>query len=93
MDVVSTHSTGRKRTPVSAAFADQLRAERAVAGISQDELARRTTISQSTILRLESGERVMDIGQLGAICTAFGLSIGLFAMRAEERLLARPFDA
>jgi transcriptional regulator with XRE-family HTH domain len=97
MDVNSSHSTGRKRTPEAAAFAAQLRAERAVAGVSQDELARRTGISKSTILRLESGERVMDTAQLGAICRALGIAIGTFAVRAETRMLedraAAPPDA
>lgn len=86
MDVNSTQSTGRKRTPEAAAFADQLRAERAVAGMSQDELAKRTGISKSTILRLEAGSRVMDTAQLGEICRALGISIGTFAARAEQRL-------
>lgn len=94
MDVNNSHATGRKRTPEAAAFAAQLRAERAVAGMSQDELAKRTGISASTILRLEAGSRVMDTAQLGAICRALGITIGTFAIRAEGRMLAeRDADA
>lgn len=86
MGMESSQSTGRKRTPEAAAFAAQMRAERAVAGMSQDELASRTGISKSTILRLESGARVMDTAQLGAICRALGISLTTFATRAEERM-------
>ena len=93
MDVNSSHATGRKRTPEAAAFAAQLRAERAVANMSQDELAKRTGISKSTILRLEAGTRVMDTAQLGAICRALGITIGTFAIRAEGRMLAERDEA
>lgn len=84
----NTHASARKASPEATAFAAQLRAERAAAGFSQDELAKRTGISKSTILRIEAGTRVMDTSQLGAICRALGITIGTFAGRAEERLQA-----
>ena len=73
------------RSALSAAFAEQMRAERAAARISQADLSKRTTISLSTIKRLEMNEREMDTDQLARICAALGVSIVDFVMRAEVR--------
>jgi transcriptional regulator with XRE-family HTH domain len=88
MDMSETSSNARKRTPEAMAFAAQLRAERAAANMSQDDLAKATGISKPTIARIELGQRVMDTAQLGAICRALGLSLTTFAVRAEGRMLA-----
>lgn len=88
MDVDSSGSNARKRTPEAAAFAAQLRAERAAANMSQAELAKATGISAVTIARIETGVRTMDTAQLGSICRALGLSLATFAIRAEGRMLA-----
>lgn len=87
MDMPETSPNARKRTPEAAAFAAQLRAERAAANVSQDDLAKMTGISKPTIARIELGQRVMDTAQLGAICRALGLSLTTFAVRAEGRML------
>lgn len=80
--------TARDRTPEALAFAAQLRAERAAAGMSQDDLVAATGISKSAIARIETGVRVMDTAQLGKFCRAFGISLATFAIRADERMRA-----
>jgi transcriptional regulator with XRE-family HTH domain len=81
-----TASNARKRTPEATAFAAQLRAERAAADMSQDDLARLTGISKPTIARIETGVRVMDTSHLASFCKAFGITMSTFAIRAEERM-------
>lgn len=93
MDMSDTSSNARKRTPEALAFAAQLRAERAAANMSQDDLARATGISKPTIARIELGQRVMDTAQLGAICRALGLSLTTFATRADGRMHEQPGEA
>jgi transcriptional regulator with XRE-family HTH domain len=73
------------RSPLSAAFAEQMRAERAASRLSQSGLAKRSGISLSTIKRLESNEREMDTDQLDRLCRSFGLTITEFVVRAEAR--------
>ena len=87
--MTTEHTAGqpaRERTPEALAFAAQLRAERAAAGMSQDDLVAATGISKSAIARIETGARVMDTAQLGKFCRAFGISIATFAIRADERM-------
>ena len=88
MGVSETASNARKRTPEAAAFAAQLRAERAAADMSQDELAKASGISKPTIARIETGVRVMDTSHLAAFCLALRISLSTFATRAEERMQA-----
>ena len=76
------------RSPLSAAFADQLRAERAAARMSLSDLATRAGLSLSTVKRLEANTREMDTDQLDRVCRALGLSIVEFVMRAEARRAA-----
>lgn len=86
MDVDNNAKNARKRSPEADAFAAQLRAERAAANMSQDDLARATGVSKPTIARIETGVRVMDTTQLATFCRAFGITMGTFALRAESRL-------
>lgn len=91
MAMTTDHTAGqpaRDRTPEALAFAAQLRAERAAAGMSQDDLVAATGISKSAIARIETGVRVMDTAQLGKFCRAFGISVATFAIRADERMRA-----
>ena len=74
-----------ERSPLSAAFAEQMRAERGALGISKPALAKRTGISHSTIKRLEANEREMNTDHLDRICRAFGISITEFVTRADAR--------
>ena len=78
----------RERTPEALAFAAQLRAERAAAGMSQGDLSAATGVSVSAIARIETGARVMDTAQLGKFCRALGISLATFAIRADERMRA-----
>lgn len=86
MNVENAAKSTRALTPEAAAFAAQLRAERARAQMSQGDLSQASGIGQHTILRLENGQRVMDTFQLSALCKALGISITTFVMRAEEAL-------
>lgn len=54
---------------------DRLREERASAGISQRELARRLGLSASLISQLESGQSKPSVGTLYAIVTELNLSL------------------
>ena len=71
---------------MDAAFAAQLRAERAAAGMNQAELGSAAGLSKQTILRFENGSRVMDTAQLADICRALGITIVDFVIGAEQRL-------
>ncbi len=62
---------------------DRLREERAKAGISQRELARRLGYSPSLISQLESGMTRPSVGTLYAIVTELGLSLD-HIIRGEE---------
>lgn len=51
---------------------DRIRRYREKAGVTQRELRDRTEISQSTIVRIESGDRPVKPYELTAIATALG---------------------
>ena len=76
------------RSPLSAAFADQLRAERAAARMTLADLAKRSGLSLPTIKRLEANAREINTDQLERVCRALGVSIVEFVMRADARRAA-----
>ena len=76
----------RERSRWSDAVAATIRAERAAAGDTQEELAAKAGLPRSTYIRLETGQRVADIQQLDRICTALRLDIAEFMRRAKARL-------
>jgi Helix-turn-helix. len=78
------------RSALSAAFAEQLRAERAARRLSRAELAKASGVSAKAIQRLEENEREMDTDQLGRLCAALGLSAIDFVTRAETRRRNEP---
>lgn len=78
--------TRRERTPLSAAVALTARAERAVKGWSQKDLAQQSGISYDSIRRIESGERVADISQVERLAAAFGYGLTEFLRLAEPRI-------
>lgn len=86
VSVDNPSTNARRRTPEAAAFAAQLRAERAARDMTQEQLADLTGIGRQTILRIEKGIRVMDTAQLGDICRALGITLTEFAIRAEQRM-------
>src|SRR3546814_5165246 len=69
------------RSNLSAAWADQLRAERAAKRLSRAELAKKSGVSAKSIQRFEENERVMDTNQLDFLCTALGVRV---TDRSEE---------
>lgn len=78
-------------TPALLAFAEELRAHRAQAGMSRDDLAAKVNYSSSLIAMIETGRRSPSRA-LAELCdTVFGLP-GTFA-RLEKRLRDVPFAA
>lgn len=69
----------------------QIRAERAAAGLTQEELGRRAGMSKMTIRRHEGADpsraTAPDVEQLAALCEAFGIKVSTLLARAEQRLV------
>lgn len=65
--------TNERLDELDVALGAELRGLRSKRGLSQRELAQRTGISERTIIRVESGERAMNIRQLYALCRALGI--------------------
>ena len=61
---------------------------RAVAGLTQEEVARRTGQTQAFVSRCERGERRLDIVELRAFLQAFGTSFAEFVLALDEELTA-----
>lgn len=79
-------ANARQPSPMSEAVAAQIRAERAAANLTKDDVLKRAGISRTTYYKLESGERVLDVSQLAAICKVLGISITLLLERAMARI-------
>ncbi|MCC3276407.1 helix-turn-helix domain-containing protein [Arthrobacter sp. zg-Y20] len=77
--------------PVLDAVPAVLRAQIAYRNASQSSLSRETGIPQSTISRILSGQRVVDLEQLVQICRALGVSVGA-VMDQAERAAQTPDD-
>ncbi len=60
-----------------------LKMERRKAGISQDDIALKAGLTQSTISRLESGESDFRIGTLESYVDALGKKLNLISKDAE----------
>lgn len=88
MNMDDKASNARKQSALSVAIAAQLRAERAAANMTVDELAQRSGVSRGTLMKVLNERVTADVSQVDAICRALGVPlIDLFA-RAEERLRA-----
>lgn len=85
-------ATPRERSDFSEAVAAQVRAERAAAGITQAEVVRRSGLSRSTYLRIESGAHIADTTQLARICGVYGLALSAFFERVEDRVASVATD-
>lgn len=81
-------SNARKETELSLAVAAQLRAERAVANMTIEELVKRSGVSKNSLLAVLNGKRTADVSQVDAIARALGVSLIEIFMRAEERVAA-----
>lgn len=67
------------------AVADQIRAERAAARLTQREVWTRAGLTRSTYLRIEDAERDINTAQLAALAPVFGLTLTQLVERAETR--------
>jgi transcriptional regulator with XRE-family HTH domain len=63
-----------------------LREARRRAGLSQSDLARKLSVTQSFISKLERGERRLDVLELRAVCRAVGTPFIGFVERLERML-------
>ena len=83
-------SNARKATPLSEAIAAQIRAERAAARLTKDDMIKRTRIGRGTYYDLEAGTKPIDVSQLAAVCEVLGISLTDFMLRADARMKADP---
>jgi transcriptional regulator with XRE-family HTH domain len=85
-------SNARKQSPLSDAIAAQLRAERAIANMTVDELVKRSGVSRNALLAVLNAKRTADVTQVEAICRALGVPLIDLFRRAEARLADTPTD-
>ena len=69
-------------------FLRELRAARKRSGLSQVQLAAKLDETQSFVSKCERGERRLDIVELRAFCSAFGISLPVFVQALEGMLSA-----
>ena len=81
-------SNARKESELSLAVAAQLRAERAVSGMTIDELASKSGVSRGALMKVLNGQVTADVTQLDKICRALGVTILDLFLRAEARIAA-----
>jgi ribosome-binding protein aMBF1 (putative translation factor) len=67
-----------------AAFLRQLKQTREAAGISQVQLAARLGQTQSSVSKIERGERRVDIVELRAICDGLGVPLLAFIRHLQR---------
>ncbi len=67
-----------------AAFRKRLRAARQSAGLSQEQTARRLGKPQSFVSKCESGERRVDVIELGAFARIYGVALPFFLGGVER---------
>jgi transcriptional regulator with XRE-family HTH domain len=67
-------------------FLRLLREARSSAGISQVQLARAIGETQSTVSKIERGERRLDLIEARTICRALGCSFPRFVARLDREL-------
>lgn len=66
-----------------------LRELRIKAGLRQADVAKKLRAPQSFVSKYEVGERRLDIIEIRAICSLFGLSLSEFVKRLEKKLAGR----
>lgn len=67
-------------------FCELLIETRQKAGVTQVQLARRLRWTQSSVSKVERGERRLDIIELSAWTAAIGISLHTFTVALERRL-------
>lgn len=93
MDMNGKASNARKTSALSVAVAAQLRAERAIANFTVEDLARRSGVSRNTLLKILNSQVTADVSQLDAICRALDVPILDLFTRAEARMATGGADA
>lgn len=71
------------------AVAEQLRAERSAARLTQKQLAERAGMSDQSVMRYLNGTRDIPIAALADIANALGVSVEVIVERATQRLRQR----
>lgn len=72
------------------AVSEQIRAERAAAGVTREQITEATKIGRSTLYRIERGERVPDMVQLAQIASVLPVTVEQIIARATERMVIDP---
>lgn len=72
------------------AVGKKLRGLRAEKGMSQEDLAKLSGISESAIFRIEKGERSPRLGQLDALCDALEIDLYDFLVLALGKPVPPP---
>lgn len=80
------------RSSAYSVFRNRLRAARRSAGLTQVETAQRLGKPQSYVSKCESGERRVDVVELGAFSRVYGVALSYFLAGTERpvRGLAEP---
>ena len=78
----------RRHSALSKALAEEIRAQRRAIEMSQEELGKRAGVSRGQVIRIENGERVLDVTQLEFIARALGVSMLDLFQGAESRVQA-----
>ena len=86
MSIVHTVAVVTKGKPTHdrERLAEMLRKLRTDAGMRQVDLAAKLGEPQSYVSRFESGEQRLDLLELRAVCSAFGISLSNFVERFER---------
>ncbi|HVW31187.1 MAG TPA: helix-turn-helix transcriptional regulator [Acidimicrobiia bacterium] len=79
------------RTDIEAVVRTRLRSLRTTLGLSLDELAARTSLSPSTISRIETGKRTISLDVLVPLARALQVDLdALLDVRTDEDVVIRP---
>jgi DNA-binding XRE family transcriptional regulator len=78
----------RRHSALSRALAEEIRAQRRAVEMSQEELGKRAGVSRGQVVRIESGERVLDVTQVADFAAALNLDIITLFQGAEARVRA-----
>lgn len=71
---------------INEAVASQLRAERASARLTMDEVAARGVISKSTLVRYEKAEREIPVAAIAALAQVYGVTVRSILNAAMTRM-------
>ena len=73
------------RKPIEKRLGERVAALRSSQGQSQADLARRAGVSQSSVARLEAGERSVTVGTLESIALGLGVEAGELLSKVAEK--------